>query len=55
MSRLLQILAQIMEKLDYESVYFFFVVIHLGCNIFEKPCRMPGKITLRIDNSHWNL
>ena len=55
MSRPSQILAQIVEKLDYESVYFFFAVIHLECNISGKPCKESGKIDLRIDNSHWNL
>ena len=55
MSRPSQILAQIVEKLDYESVYFLFAVIHLECNISENSRRVSGKIILRIYNSHWNL
>ena len=55
MSRPSQILAQIVEKLDYESVYFFFAVNYLECNISEKPNRVSGKITLMIDNRYWNL
>ena len=35
MSRPSQILAQIVEKLDYESVFFFFEVIHLEWNVCE--------------------
>ena len=47
------VLAPIVEKLDYD--FFFFAVIHLECNISEKPYRVSGKITLRIDKRHWTL
>ena len=50
-----QIIAQIVEKIYYKSVLFFFAVNYLECNISEKTNRVSGKTTLRIDNRHWNL